>query len=91
MEFEWDATKAALNLRKHGISFAEATTVFNDPLSITVDDPAHSENEDRYLIIGMSNRSRLLIVSHQERGGRTRLISARELTAREREAYERER
>lgn len=88
VEFEWDPQKAKWNLRKHGISFAEATSVLGDPLSATVPDPDHSSEEDRYLTIGRSRRSRLLIVSHTERGERTRIISARELTHAEKEAYE---
>ena len=88
MEFEWDPKKAADNLAKHGVSFQEATTVFDDLLSITVPDPDHSVAENRFIIVGMSLRGRLLIVSHVERGDRIRLISARELTRTERNAYE---
>ena len=88
MEFEWDPKKAADNLAKHGVSFQEATTVFDDLLSITVPDPGHSVAENRFIIVGMSLRGRLLIVSHVERGDRIRLISARELTRTERNAYE---
>jgi uncharacterized DUF497 family protein len=90
MEFEWDPQKAAKNLRKHKVSFTEAATVFSDPLSATVHDPDHSEEEDRYIIVGMSNRFRLLIVSFEERGDRVRIISVRELTRAERKAYEEE-
>jgi hypothetical protein len=67
VEFEWNLKKAALNLKRHGVSFQEATTVFGDPLSITVPDPDHSVEEDRYIIVGQSHRGRLLIVSHVER------------------------
>ena len=88
MEFVWDTEKALKNYRKHGVSFNEAATVFDDPLSITVADPAHSEDEERYIIVGMSKRRRLLIVSHAERGNRIRIISARELDRDEREEYE---
>jgi uncharacterized DUF497 family protein len=88
VEFEWDPKKAANNLRKHQVSFAEATTVVGDPLSITVPDPDHSVDEDRDITVGRSIRGRLLIVSHAERGDRIRIISARELTRSEREAYE---
>ncbi len=90
IEFEWDPKKAAINLRKHKVSFDEAATVFGDPLSITVPDPDHSWEEDRYLTIGMSERGRLLIVAHTEEdeGRRIRIISARELTPRERRDYE---
>ena len=88
MKFEWDENKAARNLSKHGVSFEEAKTVFDDPLYIDFYDPDHSEDEARYLIIGASNRRRLLIVSYTERNDSIRLISAREVTRNEREAYE---
>jgi hypothetical protein len=88
MAFEWDKNKAARNLSKHGVSFEEAETVFDDPLLIDFYDPDHSEDEARYLIVGASNRRRLLIVSYTERGDSIRLISAREVTRSEREAYE---
>jgi len=90
IEFEWDLNKARLNLRKHGVAFKEAATVFRDPLSITFDDPDHSEEEERYIIIGLSDAGRLLMVSHTNRGNRIRVIHARELTRSEREAYEEE-
>ena len=88
MQFEWNKNKAASNLSKHGISFEEAKTVFDDPLYVDFYDPDHSENEERYLIVGESNQGRLLIVSYTERGDSVRLISARKLTQAEREAYE---
>jgi len=88
MVFEWDPKKAASNLRRQKVSFKEAATVFSDSLSITALDPDHSTEENRYLIIGQSNRHRLLIVSHTEQADRIRIISARELTPTEREAYE---
>ena len=88
MEFEWDEGKAKSNLIKHGVSFDEAKIVFNDSLYVDFYDPDHSEDEDRYLIIGESNRGRLLIVSYTERGNATRLISARETTTTERKMYE---
>jgi len=88
VEFEWDPTKAADNLAKHGVSFQEATTVFDDVLSVTVPDPDHSVEENRLIIVGLSHRGRLLIVSHAERGDRIRIISARELKRTERTAYE---
>lgn len=88
LTFEWDPVKAAKNFRRRQISFAEAATVFEDPLSATVNDPDHSDEEDRFLIFGWSNRNRLLVVSFTERGERIRLISARELTPEERRAYE---
>jgi uncharacterized DUF497 family protein len=90
MEFEWDPQKAAKNLRKHKVAFTEAATVFSDDLSITIHDPDHSVDEERYITIGWSHRRRLLMVAHTERGDRIRIISARELTRAEREAYEQE-
>ena len=90
MEFEWDPKKAAKNLRKHGVSFNEAATVLGDSLGTTVPDPDHSLAEDRYITVGMSGRRRLVMVAHTERGERIRIISARELTRAEREAYEEE-
>jgi uncharacterized DUF497 family protein len=90
VEFEWDAKKADENLKKHGVDFSEATTVFADPLSITVGDPDHSETEDRMIIVGYSNQFRPLLVSHIDRDGRVRIISARQLTSAEQEDYEEE-
>ena len=88
MIFEWDPRKSASNLRKHGVSFAEAGTVFGDELSITIPDPDHSDQEDRFITIGWSNLHRLLMVAHTERGENIRIISARELTKAERKEYE---
>ncbi len=88
MEFEWDPRKAARNLRKHKVSFTEAATVFSDPLGVTVRDPDHSSEEDRFITVGMSDRLRLIIVNHVDRGERVRIISARAMTRAEREAYE---
>jgi len=88
MRFEWNPQKAQLNLSKHGIDFAEATTVFTDPLSVTYTDPDHSLDEERWIIIGLSIRNRLLIVAHTDRGQSIRIISAREVTRRERKLYE---
>lgn len=88
LTFEWDPRKAARNLRDHRVSFAEAATVFADFLSATVDDPDHSEKEERFLIFGRSNQGRLLVVTFTERGEHIRLISARELTPKERKQYE---
>jgi uncharacterized DUF497 family protein len=88
VEFEWDPKKADLNLRKHKVSFDEAATVFGDLLSITVHDPDHSLEEDRFITIGMSSRRRVVMVSYAERGEKVRIINARELTPAEREAYE---
>ena len=90
MDFEWNPRKAEVNLRKHDVSFNEAATIFGDELAITVVDPDHSDNEDRFITVGWSNRRRLLIVSHTDRGDRIRIISARELTRAERKVYEEE-
>jgi uncharacterized protein len=88
MEFEWDDTKAEANERKHGVPFAEAMTVFADPLSLTGYDPDHPVDEDRYITMGLSATGRLLIVSHADRGDLVRIISAREATRGERKDYE---
>ena len=88
MEFEWDPEKADLNLTKHGVSFHEAATVFGDPLAMTYYDPDHSEEEDRFLTYGHSSEGRLLVVSHTDRGEKTRIISARPATRREKKQYE---
>lgn len=90
MDFEWDRRKAKYNRRKHRISFEEAHTIFSDPLARIFDDPDHSIREDRELIIGHSNRGRLLVVSFTERDDRVRIISARAATKRERKEYEEE-
>jgi uncharacterized protein len=90
MEFEWDPDKAIRNLAKHGVSFQEAATVFGDPLAMTYLDPDHSEDEDRFLTFGHSSNGRLLVVSHTDREDRTRIISARRMTRKERKAYEEE-
>jgi uncharacterized DUF497 family protein len=90
MDFEWDPRKAESNQRKHQVSFSEAATVFGDDFAITIPDPDHSESEDRYITIGWSHRRRLLMVAHTDRGSRIRIISARELTKTERQAYEEE-
>jgi hypothetical protein len=88
MKFEWNPEKAVINLRKHDISFQEAATVFDDPLSVTFPDPDHSIGENRYIIIGMSRSGQLLVVSHTDRENRTRIISARRATRQERRFYE---
>ena len=88
LEFEWDPTKAAANLAKHGVSFEEASTVFADPLAVTLADPAHSRGEERHVIFGVSARGRVLTIMHTDRGPRIRIISARPATRRERDAYE---
>jgi uncharacterized DUF497 family protein len=90
MEFEWDPDKAARNLDKHGVSFHDAATVFGDPLAMTYYDPTHSDDEDRYLTFGHSSNGRLLVVSHTDRGNKTRIISARLATRKERKQYEQE-
>ena len=87
MQFEWDRAKAVANLRKHRVSFQEASTVLHDPLSTTFPDPA-SEGEQRFVTIGISALGRLLVVAHTERGETIRLISARRATRRERGFYE---
>ncbi len=86
--FEWDPKKAEANLSKHGVSFREAVTTFGDPLSMNMADPDHSEGEERYIVLGMSDRYRLLVVSYTERPPRTRIISARLATRDERKQYE---
>ena len=88
MKFEWDEKKAAANLAKHGVSFGEAKTVFDDPLYVDFYDPDHARAEERFIIVGQTERVRPLIVSYTERGDLVRLISAREATRKEREAYE---
>jgi uncharacterized DUF497 family protein len=88
MEFEWDPDKAEVNFKKHGVAFHEAATVFGDPLAITFNDPDHSIREHRFLTFGYSQRSRLLVVVHTGRHGKTRIISARRATRQERKIYE---
>jgi uncharacterized DUF497 family protein len=88
LEFEWDAEKAEANLRKHRVSFEEASTVFGDPLALIFDDEAHSLDEFREIIIGHSDRNRLLLVSFTERSPKIRIISARRATKTERRDYE---
>lgn len=88
MRFEWDKNKARLNLSKHGVSFEEASTVFNDPLSITFPDPDHSIGEERYVMIGISSLVQLLVIAHTDRGNTIRLISARKATRQEKKFYE---
>ena len=87
-EFEWDAQKAAENLKNHGVAFDEALTVFADPLANIFDDPDHSGDERRELILGHSTNQRLLVVSFTDRGRRIRIISARQATTHERRDYE---
>ena len=86
--FEWDPEKARANEQKHQISFVEASEVFDDDHSSAVRDPDHSLDEERYLIFGASKQGSCLVVAYTERGDRIRLISARQMTSRERRAYE---
>ena len=88
VEFEWDPNKAEENLKKHGVGFPEATTVFADPFELTIPDPDHSEGEARFLSLGMSTANRLLVVAYTERGAKIRIVHARVAASRERRAYE---
>jgi hypothetical protein len=88
MEFEWDPKKATTNVQKHDVTFQEAATVFGDPLAITFEDPDHSTDENRYITFGLSLQKQLIVVSHTERGDRTRIISARLMDRKERKIYE---
>ncbi len=90
MEFEWDPRKARNNLRKHGVSFEEAATVFGDPLATYYQDPDHSIAERRYLTTETSEKGRLIHIAFAERAGRIRIIQARKLTRNERQRYEEE-
>ncbi|MGH2759905.1 MAG: BrnT family toxin [Actinomycetota bacterium] len=88
MEFEWDSEKADSNLAKHGVSFDEAATAFGDPLSLTIADPDHSDDEERFILLGESFAGRLIVVGYTERHERVRIISARIATRNERRSYE---
>ena len=88
MTFEWDQQKAQSNLVKHNVSFEEAQTVFDDPLYVDFYDPDHSQNENRYIIIGASSMGHTLLVSYTERGNITRIISAKKVTKQEFKAYQ---
>jgi uncharacterized DUF497 family protein len=88
LTFGWDSRKAVQNLKKHGVPFIEAATVFSDPLSASFDDPDHSVEEHRFITVGLSSRGKLLVVSHTDRGNSIGLISARKATKHEREYYE---
>lgn len=88
LNFEWDEEKAKVNFKKHKVSFDEATTVFIDPLSITISDPNHLVDEQRYIDIGSSERGRVLVVVYTERGSNIRIISCRKATPSERKLYE---
>ena len=88
IKLDWDPSKARRNVRKHRIDFDEASTVFADTLSITIPDPDHSEDEERWVTVGLSNRHRLLVVVHTEEEETIRLISARKADRLERRKYE---
>jgi uncharacterized DUF497 family protein len=88
MKFQWDEHKASSNMNKHGVSFHEATTIFGDPLALTFPDPAHSNAEERFLTFGRASNGRHIVVSHTDREDNIRLISAREMTRKERLDYE---
>jgi uncharacterized DUF497 family protein len=88
MKFTWDQRKERSNLAKHGVSFAEASTVFGDPLAASIPDPDHSEGEARLVTMGYSSGNRLIVVSHSEEGDTVRIISAREASSHERKTYE---
>jgi len=88
INFEWDDKKAKSNLRKHGISFEEASTAFGDELSLTIDDPLHAENENRLILIGQSIYNNTLVVVHLEKTKSIRIISARKATKKEKSFYE---
>ena len=88
IEFEWDPRKARRNLKKHHVAFHEAASIFRDPLGVTIYDPDHSADEERFITIGTSTGRRLLMIAHTQRSGKIRLINARELTRLERQAYE---
>lgn len=88
MNFEWDEAKARINQSKHGVSFSEAIEVFADDYSSYVPDPDHSDEEDRYLLFGVSSKGSYIVVSFTERPDAVRIISARRMTRQERKAYE---
>ena len=89
LRFEWDPRKANANLKKHGISFEEAKSVFYDDRARLIDDPDHSDDEDRFVLLGLSHSLRIVVVCHCYRGDGDliRIISARKATARESKAY----
>jgi uncharacterized protein len=86
--FEWDAQKAKNNLQKHQVDFEEASTIYDDPLFITVLDDEHSQDEERYITIGLSNQNRVFMVAHTERSNNIRIISARKVTKNEEKFYQ---
>ncbi len=89
IQFEWDSAKASANLRKHGVAFEEAETVFSDELALLIDDPDHSDEEDRFVLLGLSAAPRILAVVHAYRSAQDtiRIISARKATKAERTTY----
>jgi uncharacterized DUF497 family protein len=87
-DFEWDETKDRFNFQKHGIHFDEAKTVFDDENSLTIDDPDHSVEDERYIDIGYSGKRRILVVVYTERQAMIRIISARKATSAEKKVYE---
>ncbi|HPG41851.1 MAG TPA: BrnT family toxin [bacterium] len=88
MLFEWDQKKAQQNLIKHGVTFEEARTAFRDDMSITISDPLHSEDEERFILLGYSEKNRLIVVVHTDRQNQIRIISARRASKNERIQYE---
>jgi len=88
LTYEWDEEKSRNNVRKHGVSFEEAKTIFNDPFAITIGDPDHSFSEERFLEIGMSAKGRILVVWYAERGDNIRVIGCRKATRSEWRKYE---
>lgn len=88
LSFEWDGEKAKANFKKHGVTFDEAVTVFTDPFSVTIQDPGHSADEQRYVDIGSSDKGHVLVVVYTERGSKMRIISCRKATLSERTMYE---
>jgi hypothetical protein len=88
LKFEWDKRKAVLNIKKHGVSFEDAATAFGDPLSVTIHDPKHSDDEERFLFLGETQGKKLVVVAHTDRKDTIRLINARPATRQEREDYE---
>jgi uncharacterized DUF497 family protein len=88
LTFEWDKNKSKRNLKKHGVNFEEAKTIFNDPFAITIDDPDHSVAEERYLDIGLSSKGRMLVVWYTERNDNVRIIGCRKAIRSERKIYE---
>ena len=88
LTFEWDENKSKRNLKKHGVDFEEAKTIFNDPFAITIDDPDHSVVEERYLDIGLSSKGRMLVVWYTERNDNIRIIGCRKAIRSERKIYE---